>query len=67
MSRPYRVWLYPLPNLVALVGWIFVFATTDWLIILFGMGTLGLGLVCFTIWSWHTRQWPFARELQGGL
>jgi len=66
MSRPYRVWLYPLPNLAALVGWIFVFATTDWLIILFGMGTLGLGLVCFFIWSWHTRQWPFARELQGG-
>lgn len=64
MSRPYRIWLYPLPNLVALVGWIFVFATTDWSIILFGMGTLGLGLVCFTIWSWHTKQWPFARELQ---
>jgi len=67
MSRPYRVWLYPLPNLIALAGWIFVFATTDWPIILFGMGTLGLGLMCFTIWSWHTRQWPFARELQGGL
>ena len=66
MSRPYRIWLYPLPNLVALVGWIFVFATTDWPIILFGMGTLGLGLVCFIIWSWHTRQWPFARESQGG-
>ena len=67
MSRPYRIWLYPVPNLVALVGWIFVFATTDWPIILFGMGTLGLGLVCFFIWSWHTKQWPFAQRLQGGL
>ena len=67
MSRPYRIWLYPIPNLVALIGWIFVFATTDWLIILFGMGTIGFGLVCFIIWSWQTRQWPFARELQGGL
>ncbi len=65
MNRPYRIWLYPVPNLVALVGWIFVFATTDWTIILFGMGTLGLGLACFIIWSWHTRQWPFA--LQGEL
>jgi hypothetical protein len=36
-------------------------------IILFGMGTLGLGLLSFTIWSWYTKQWPFARELQGGL
>jgi amino acid transporter len=64
MSRPYRVWLYPLPNLVALAGWIFVFATTDWAIILFGMGTLGLGLACFTIWSWHTQQWPFVKPVQ---
>ena len=28
MPRPYRMWLYPVPALVALVGWIFVFATT---------------------------------------
>jgi amino acid transporter len=67
MNRPYRVWLYPVPNLIALFGWIFVFATTDWPIILFGMGTLGLGLVCFTIWSWYTKQWPFATKLQGEL
>ena len=60
MNRPYRIWLYPIPNLVALFGWIFVFATTDWAIILFGMGTLGLGLLCFGIWSRYTKQWPFA-------
>src|SRR5207249_4482427 len=29
MPRPYRMWLYPLPALVALAGWIFVFATTQ--------------------------------------
>jgi amino acid transporter len=65
MNRPYRIWLYPLPNLVALIGWIFVFATTDWYIIIFGMGTLALGLTCFAIWSWHTDQWPFSQELKG--
>jgi amino acid transporter len=66
MNRPYRIWLYPLPNLVALFGWIFVFATTDWPIIVFGMGTLGLGVACFAIWSWRTKQWPFAPALQVG-
>jgi amino acid transporter len=58
--RPYRVWLYPLPNLLALVGWIFVFATTDWKVILFGLGTLALGAILFLGWSWRTRRWPFA-------
>lgn len=58
--RPYRVWLYPLPNLLALVGWIFVFATTDWQVILFGLGTLAAGAIIFFVWSWRTRRWPFA-------
>jgi len=60
LKRPYRIWLYPLPNLVALFGWMFVFATTDWKIIAFGLGTLVLGFVCFLIWSLQTKQWPFA-------
>jgi hypothetical protein len=38
----------------------FVFATTDWKIIAFGLGTLVLGFVCFLIWSLQTKQWPFA-------
>lgn len=58
-SRPYRIWLYPLPNLVAFVGWIFIFATTDWMVILFGLGSLVLGLLFFLAWSWHSGRWPF--------
>jgi amino acid transporter len=60
LKRPYRIWLYPLPNLLALLGWTFVFATTDWRIISFGLGTLALGLLCFGLWSYQTKQWPFA-------
>jgi amino acid transporter len=60
MPRPYRIWLYPLPSLLALVGWIFIFATSDWQIILFGLGTLLLGIIFFLIWSWRKRCWPFA-------
>ncbi len=60
MNRPFRMWLYPLPALAALVGWIFVFATSDWRIILFGLGSLILGLLLFLAWSWRGRTWPFA-------
>ena len=65
MNRPYRIWLYPLPNLLALMGWVFVFATTGWRIIAFGLGSLVLGILCFIIWSRHTNQWPFALVPQG--
>ena len=60
MPRPYRMWLYPLPALVALLGWIFVFATTQFRVILFGVGVLALGGVAFLIWSRRTDRWPFA-------
>ena len=62
MPRPYRMWLYPLPALVAVLGWIFVFATTQLEVILFGVGVLALGCVAFLIWSWRTERWPFGLE-----
>jgi amino acid transporter len=60
MPRPFKIWLYPIPALVALVGWIFVFITSDWRVILLGLGSLALGVVCFLGWSWRSRRWPFA-------
>ena len=64
LPRPFRMWLYPLPSLVALVGWIFIFATTPPAVVAFGLGALLLGVVCFGAWSWKGRTWPFeARRL----
>jgi amino acid transporter len=59
MPRPFRMWLYPVPALVALAGWTFLLLTSGWRLIGFGVGTLALGVVCFLIWSRHTRRWPF--------
>jgi amino acid transporter len=59
MPRPYRIWLYPIPSVIALIGWVFIFATSDLYIILFGLGTLALGVAFFFVWSWRTARWPF--------
>jgi amino acid transporter len=63
LERPFRIWLYPLPNLVALAGWIFVFSTSGATVILFGLVTLAIGLGAFAIWTSHTKQWPFPSRL----
>jgi amino acid transporter len=60
MERPYRMWLYPVPALIALAGWIFLFATTDLRVIGFGVGALLVGCVAFLIWSKRSERWPFA-------
>jgi amino acid transporter len=60
LPRPYRIWFYPLPLLIALAGWLFVFATTDWHTILYSLAALALGVISFLAWSRFTRRWPFA-------
>ena len=59
MPRPYRMWLYPVPAAIAFLGWVFVFATTQVQVILFGIGVLALGVLAFLLWSWNTKRWPF--------
>ncbi|MGH8639501.1 MAG: APC family permease, partial [Burkholderiales bacterium] len=67
MPRPYRIWLYPIPTVIALFGWLFIFATTDVRVIGFGLGILALGVVCFLVWSRHLHQWPFTRPARIGF
>ena len=61
VAMPWRMPLYPLPLLVALLGWLFVYAGTGWLFILLGLGTLLVGLIVFLAWSRSRGDWPFAR------
>lgn len=50
IQRPLRMWLYPLPSLIALVGWIYVFLTSGWTFALFGLAVMGSGLGAFLLW-----------------
>ena len=65
LQRPYRMWLYPAPALVAFAGWLFVFATAGQELITFGLGTLLAGAILFLVWSWKTDNWPFNPRATG--
>jgi amino acid transporter len=57
--RPlFRMPLYPLPAVVALAGWFFVFETSDWLVKIYGVGSLGAGVVVFWLWDTSVRRSP---------
>jgi APA family basic amino acid/polyamine antiporter len=60
MPRPYRMWLYPVPVFLALLGWAFIYLTTDPRVIAVGLAMLALGVVAFLVWSWNVKSWPFA-------
>jgi amino acid transporter len=64
LVRPYRQWLYPLPCLVALAGWIYVYVSSGGEQILLSLGWLALGVLAFLVWARIERTWPFgAREV----
>ena len=60
LPRPYRVWFYPLPLLVAGAGWLLVFASTPPKVIAFALGALALGVAGYFGWAKATTKWPFA-------
>jgi amino acid transporter len=51
LPRPFRMWLYPLPALMALAGWLFLLLTSGWMLIALGAATLALGVLCFLAWT----------------
>jgi amino acid transporter len=50
VRRPFRMWLYPLPSVLALAGWVYVFATSGWTFVLGGVGVLVSGVAAFLVW-----------------
>jgi amino acid transporter len=63
LRRPYRQWLYPLPSLAALAGWIYVYTSSGNTPIIFSLVVLAAGLLAFAAWARFERQWPFGPKV----
>jgi amino acid transporter len=48
---PFRMWLYPIPSLIAFVGWIFLWSTSGTVVLVSGLGVLLSGVIAFAIWN----------------
>ncbi len=69
--RPFRMWLYPLPALFAMVGWLGVFITPalqpgGWLYMAYAFGTIGAGFIAYLLLAWRKREWPFLPDVPPG-
>ncbi len=47
----FRMLLFPLPALIALAGWLYVFGASDTLSLKYGAGSMILGLIAFLLWE----------------
>ncbi len=63
IRRPYSMPAYPLPAVVSLVGYSYVFLSLGVWFILFGLGTLFLGILVYLAVAKRQRQWPFCGNI----
>jgi amino acid transporter len=63
MPRPFRMWLYPVPAVMAVAGFVFILvARKDFQReIRYAVAILILGLAIYLVRSWTRREWPFGR------
>jgi basic amino acid/polyamine antiporter, APA family len=65
MPRPFRMWLYPLPALIAFVGFIYVLIQRPNALkeIRYAIVLLVAGLIIYLVRSWRRNEWPFGERL----
>lgn len=49
--RPFRMWLYPVPSVIAFIGWSYIFLTSGWSYAGFGLLTLAVGAAAYWLWK----------------
>ncbi len=66
VERPFKMWLFPLPALVACAGFGFIlrFRPDFFREIRYALLVLVSGVAIFMVRSWRRQEWPFAAEAQ---
>nr|WP_225956181.1 APC family permease [Amycolatopsis lexingtonensis] len=59
LKRPYRQWLYPVPTLLALVGWVYIYVSATPLSIGLSLGWIALGALAYLAYAKAENTWPF--------
>ncbi len=69
LPRPFRMWLYPLPALLAIAGFTFILVERKNFLreIRYAVVLLVMGVLIYLIRSWWRREWPFAIQTGMGV
>ena len=60
LERPFRMWLYPLPGIVSILGWIYVLVTAAPRSLIFASAVLTVGSAAYFLRARKRREWPFS-------
>jgi len=68
VARPFRMWLYPIPALMAAAGYLFILTkrTNSMREIRYAGVVLVVGLAIYTFRAWRHKEWPFGNAVASG-
>jgi amino acid transporter len=59
LVRPYRQWLYPVPTIIALIGWVYIYISASWLSIGLSLCWMLVGVIAYLVYARAEHTWPF--------
>jgi len=64
LERPFRMWLYPVPALLAIIGFLYILISRPnfYKELRYGFAILVAGLVIYAVRAWRRGEWPFAKR-----
>lgn len=66
VERPFRMWLYPLPSVVAFLGFLYVLISRNNFLkeVRYAAVLIVVGLAIYLVRSWRRREWPFGNPAE---
>jgi amino acid transporter len=59
---PYRMPLYPLPVIMAILIWLFILVSTGWKMVSYGLIVISLGTITYITKANIQQEWPFKKR-----
>jgi amino acid transporter len=64
LARPFRMWFYPIPGAISILGWLYVLGTAARKSLVFAFGVLIVGTAAYLARARVRREWPFVERMQ---
>jgi len=61
--RPFKMWLFPLPAILAILAWLWLFLSIDWQFEVAGIAMIVLGIILYLVRARTRKEWPFALSM----
>jgi amino acid transporter len=66
LERPFRMWFYPLPGIISVLGWLYVLGTSARKPLMFAAAIFLVGTAAYLVRARLRREWPFGKQQTAG-